>query len=326
MNILIDCMGGDNAPEAVVAGVKKASKEFGEKITLLGLEQKISPLVRKYGIENAEIINTSDNISAGENALHAIKSKRDSSMVVGLSMLRQGKGDAFVSAGNTGALIGAATLFARRIKGVKRIALSPIMPTKHGATILIDAGANVDYNPEFLAQFAIMGEVYMKKVHDVAEPRIGLLNVGSEDGKGHAAARETFALLKNMPINFVGNIEARDLAEHACDVLVTDGFTGNVLLKTLEGVASMMNFYLKQAINLNPSTKFAGILLKDALTEMQARVDYSQYGGAPVLGANGTVIKAHGSSSPEAFYHAIRQAIAFHKTGVNAEISRVFAS
>lgn len=320
MKILIDCMGGDNAPHAVVEGVALATKDFSEEIVLLGAEDELRPLLEKHKL-NVEIINTSDNITSDDDAMDAIKNKRNSSMVVGLSALREGDGDAFVSAGNTGALVGAATLFARRIKGVKRMALSPLIPTKKGMTLLIDAGANVDCNPEFLAQFGVMGSIYMQKVHKIERPRVGLLNVGTEISKGHALIRETHGLLEqDDSINFIGNIEARDVFDHACDVLVADGFTGNVLLKTLEGTASMMSHYFKKAIYSNFFSKMGGLLVKPSLMEVYKTADYSKYGGAPMLGANGTVIKAHGSSGAEAFYHAIRQAIEFTKTGVTEAI------
>lgn len=318
LKILVDAMGGDNAPEAVVRGAVKAGKDFGAEIILLGDQEKINPFLEQN--ENIKIIHTIESIDVHEDPLVAVKRKKDSSMVLGLTMLKKGEGDAFVSAGSTGALISGTSLYVGRIKGIRRMSLAAVLPTDKSGVLLIDSGANTDCSAEFLAQFGMMGYIYMKKVLNLEDPRVGLLNIGVEEGKGNAAVKEAYDLLKEMPLNFVGNIEARDVPEGIADVLVADGFTGNVLLKTMEGVAGMFNRNIKAMFKKNALSLLGGLLVQSGIADFKKKMDYTEYGGAPLLGADGVVIKAHGSSNDKAFYHAIRQSITFSKTGVIEEI------
>lgn len=324
MKILVDAMGGDNAPEAIVRGAIKAGRDFDAEIILIGDQEKISPFLEQG--HNATIVHTTEIIDVNEDPLAAVKKKKDSSMVMGLSMLKRGEGDAFVSAGSTGALISGASLYVGRIKGVRRMSLAVVLPTDKSGVLLIDSGANTDCSAEFLAQFGLMGYIYMKKVANLSEPRVGLLNIGVEEGKGSAAVKEAYDLLKEMPLHFIGNVEARDVLDGVADVLVADGFAGNVLLKTMEGVAQMFGKSIKAMFKRNSLTLLSGFLVKDGIADLKKKMDYTEYGGAPLLGANGVVIKAHGSSNEKAFYHAIRQAITFSKTNVIEEVKNNLAN
>ena len=254
------------------------------------------------------VIDASEVVSNDESPVTAIKQKKDSSLVVGLKQVKEGACDAFLSAGSTGAFLAGSLLKVGRIKGIDRPALSPLIPTTKGSCMIIDAGANVDCKPKNLQQFAIMGAIYMEKVMGVKNPRVGLLNVGTEEGKGNELTKQSYELLKKLSVNFVGNIEARDVAEGACDVCVCDGFAGNVLLKNTEGVAQAIFDILKGIFMESAATKVAALLLKKGLKSFKQKFDYKEYGGAPFMGIDGIMIKAHGSSDARAIKNGIRQA------------------
>ncbi|MCL2740397.1 MAG: phosphate acyltransferase PlsX [Oscillospiraceae bacterium] len=328
MRILVDCSGGDKAPQAAIEGAVRAAKEFSCEISFIGNPDDI----KKYAPESFEIIASEDDIT-NEDKIDAIKKKKNSSMVLGMKLIKEGKFDAFVSAGNSGALVASATLYAGRLPGVARPALAPVLPTESGCFMLIDAGANLECKPEFLAQFGMMGAIYMQNVQKVARPRVGLLNVGAEEGKGGTVLGEAAEMLRrgdrprspagdgdHRPYEFVGNVEARDFPKGVCDVLVAEGFAGNVMLKSIEGMGLFIKDNLKEAVFGSLKSKIGALFMKKSLTALMNKMDYSGYGGAPMLGVNGAVIKAHGSSNSTAFYHAIRQAVSFVESGVNEKI------
>lgn len=309
MNIIIDAMGGDDAPGAVVEGCVAAVKDLNITLTLVGREEEIRRELSRCGYRGDEIriIHAAEIIGDGEDPMKGIK-KKDSSMRVALSMLKDGEGDAVVSAGNTGALISGATLLVKRIHGVRRVALAPIMPTNQGCFLMVDAGANAECTPAFLKQFAIMGSIYMEKIMGVQKPRVKLINIGSEEGKGTPLISETHRLLKELPLCYEGFIEGREIPVGGADVVVCDGFTGNVVLKFMEGMGLAFSDMVKQIFLKSFYTKLAAVMVKDGLRNFKKTMDYTEYGGAPILGAAKPVIKAHGSSNGKAFYHAIRQA------------------
>lgn len=328
MKIIIDAMSGDNAPEAIVSGCVLAAREFGEEYVLVGKEDIVKDLLAK---ENAadlpiSVVNADDVIDMHDDPATAVRRKKNASMSVALQMLRDGKGDAMISAGNTGALLSGATLVVKRIKGIRRAALPPMMPCKGGNVLLVDAGANAECTPEYLLQFAYMGSFYMEKVRGVKNPRIGLVNNGSEDTKGDTLRKETYQLLKEAGdagrINFVGNVEGSDVPKGACDVAVVDGFTGNVMLKTIEGVASFLMGELKNVFTTNMRTKLAYLMIKPAMSGMKKLLSASEVGGAPFLGITKPVFKAHGSSDARAIRSAVMQAKSFVEADVVGEIER----
>ncbi|OQB15776.1 MAG: Phosphate acyltransferase [Firmicutes bacterium ADurb.Bin193] len=310
MKIIVDAMGGDNAPAEIVKGCMLAVQNLGVEIILTGDEEKIKKHLTDD--KNITIVQASEVITY-EDSVNVVRQKTDSSMVVGLNLLAKGEGDAFVSAGNSGALIAGATLIVKRIKGIRRVALAPIIPTNGKSTILIDCGANVDCTPELLEQFAIMGNAYSKAVLGVENPRVGLLSNGTEEHKGNEKTRAAYGLISALPLNFVGNIEARDILDGVVDVLVADGFEGNILLKAIEGTALYFSKNLKEMFMKNIITKLCGLMLKGGLSGLKKKFDYNEHGGAPVLGACGAVIKAHGSSKALALSNAIRQAKKFYE-------------
>ncbi len=310
MRIVVDAMGGDNAPGAIAEGCVQAVKELGVSLTLVGKEKAIYEELNRlhYQGDAIQVVHAEDMIGGEEDPVTAIK-RKDTSMRVALSLLKDGKGDAVVSAGNTGALIAGSTLFLKRIKGVRRAALTPIMPTTNGGCfLLVDAGANSDCTPAFLKQFAIMGSIYMKSVMGVSEPRVKLVNIGSEENKGPELMRETNKLLKEIPIRYEGYIEGREIPFGAADVVVCDGFTGNIILKLMEGMGLGMAGMVKKVFLKNLISKTAALMVKNGIREFKKSMDYTEYGGAPVLGVTRPVIKAHGSSNGKAVFHAIRQA------------------
>lgn len=319
MKILIDCAGGDRAYTAPIEGAKLASKDFNAEIILIGNEEKI-----KKTCDSFEMIASEDDIANEDKGIEVIKKKKSSSMVKGMMMVKNGEVDAFVSAGNTGAMVAGATLFVGRLEGILRPALAPMLPTQKGVMMLIDGGANLECKPEFLEQFGMMGAVYMKNVEKKNSPKVGLLNVGAEEGKGLETIKEAYELLSkpNDAFEFIGNVEGRDFVDGVCDVLVAEGFAGNVMLKSIEGVGGFVKTELKEAIYGSAIGKIGGLLLKKQFKAFMDKLDYTKYGGAPLLGVNGAVIKAHGSSNAVAFYHAIRQAVEFVGSGVNAEIKK----
>ena len=323
INVIVDAFGGDNAPDAVVEGSIQAVQNLDVKVTLVGKESLIRESAEKQNLslDGIDIVNAETVIDIHEEPTEVIKGKKDCSMAVGLRLLHDGKGDAFVSAGSTGALVVGATFIAKRLKGVKRAALAPIMPGSNGYFMMLDGGANTECRPEALVQFALMGSAYMEKVMNIKSPRVGLLNIGSEDTKGRDLEIETYKLLKDSPVNFVGNIEAREMPFSKCDVLVSDGYTGNVALKLYEGMGSFFAGELKGMLTSGLKGKLAALMIMDKVKAFKKKLDYSEVGGAVLMGISAPVIKAHGSSDGKAFYNAIRQAKECVETGVTERIS-----
>ncbi|PKG25204.1 phosphate acyltransferase PlsX [Niallia nealsonii] len=308
MKIAIDAMGGDHAPKEIVLGAMKAVQAFPDiEILLIGNEEKItSYLTDKNRIE---ILHTEEMILATDEPVRAVRKKKNASMVLGANEVKEGRADAFISAGNTGALMAAGLFVVGRIDGIERPALSPTLPTIGGdGFLLLDVGANVDAKPNHLVQYAIMGSIYTENVLGIKNPRVGLLNIGAEEKKGNELTKKTFELLQEEKINFIGNVEARDLLSGVCDVVVTDGFTGNMVLKSIEGTALSIFKMLKGTLMSSMKSKLAAAVLKPDLKGLRAKLDYSEYGGAALFGLNAPVIKAHGSSDSNAIYNAIRQA------------------
>nr|WP_300005395.1 phosphate acyltransferase PlsX [Tissierella sp.] len=313
MNILVDSMGGDNAPREIVKGCINAIEKFDIKITLVGKEDVIKKELSNYTYAEGkiDILNAEDVITNFDDPAIAIRRKKDSSMVVGLKALKEGHGDGFLSAGNTGALLAGGLFIVKRIKGVKRAALTSIYPTSKGISLIVDAGANVDSKPEYLEQFGVMGSIYMENILQVDDPKVGLVSIGAEKGKGNQLVKDSYELLEKAPINFIGNVEARDVPLGAVDVIVADGFVGNVILKLTEGVASSLLGEIKSILTSSFSTKIAALLIKDGLKNLKDKTDYRQYGGAPLLGTQKPIVKAHGSSDALAIENAIRELINF---------------
>lgn len=310
MKIIVDAMGGDHAPGAIVEGCVRAVEELGVEVTLVGQQGAIQKELDEldYRGNAIDIIHAEDVIGGEEDPVVAIK-RKETSMRVALTSLKDGAGDAVVSAGNTGALIAGATLFLKRIKGVRRAALTPVMPTTNGGCfLLVDAGANSDCTPTYLKQFAIMGSIYMKAVLGVTKPRVKLVNIGSEENKGPELITETNKLLKEIPICYEGYIEGRDIPFGGADVVVCDGFAGNIILKLMEGMGLGLAGMIKKVFMKNAVSKTAALLVRKGIKAFKKSMDYTEYGGAPVLGVTRPVIKAHGSSNAKAVYHAIRQA------------------
>lgn len=315
MKIIIDAMGGDNAPEQIVLGAFQAAKEFGVEIVLVGRGEDILDSMKAHGYDTlpdgVEIANAEDIVDMHADPAEVVRQHKGSSMVQGLKMLADGAGDAFISAGNTGALLTAATLLVKRIRGIRRAAFAPVLPVGKGS-ILVDAGANAECTPEFLLQFGCMGSFYAKKALHKESPRVGLLNIGVEDCKGSPLHREAYQLLQNAGekglIHFVGNVEARDVPNDAADVIVADGFSGNILLKTMEGTAIYMSGLIKQMFYKNLATKIGALLCKKG-EHIRKAMDYREVGGSIMIGISKPVIKAHGSSDAVAIRGAIKQAI-----------------
>lgn len=310
MKIMVDVMGGDNAPDEIIKGCIEAVNEYKVTLTLIGKEEVIKNKLRALyaPMDSFEIINADEIIEAHEAPVTAIKRKKNSSMVKGFEMLRRDPDSVFISAGSTGALLAGGLLKTGRIKGIGRPALAPLIPTRKEPLLLLDAGANAECKPENLVQFAMMASVYMDKVMGRRNPTVGLVNIGSEEGKGNELTKATYPLLKaDKQINFYGNVEARDIPEGLVDILVCDGFTGNIVLKLIEGMASSIFSTMKEEFTRNFISKIGAMILKPSLREMKNSMDYAEHGGAPLLGINGGVIKAHGSSDARAIKNAIRQ-------------------
>ena len=328
MKIIIDAMGGDNAPLEIVKGALSAQKRFGVDIVLTGDEDAIRRAARACGVDalpdSVTVVPTAETVEMCDDPSTVFRRKKNTSMGVGLTMLREGQGDALVSAGSTGALLTGATLITKRIRGIRRAAMAPVIPTTTGSAVLIDCGANAECTPEYLLQFAYLGNFYAKRVLGVAEPRVGLLNIGSEDSKGTALQKETLALLKKADadghLRFIGNIEAKEAIKGGCDVIVCDGFSGNVLLKTMEGVGSFAGTALKNIFKKNLLTKLAAALVLPGLNDFKARLDPNKVGGTAFIGIARPVIKAHGASNAEAIENAVGQAVAFARSGLIADI------
>lgn len=322
--VAVDAMGGDNAPVEIVKGAVDAVVLRSEiKILLVGAEDIVKAELSKYTYDKSriEVINATEVIATEEPPVMAIRRKKDSSIVVALNQVRSGKADAFVSAGSSGAVLVGGQLIAGKIKGIERAPLAPLIPTEKGVSLLIDCGANVDARASHLVQFARMGSVYMESVVGVKNPKVAIVNIGAEEEKGNALVKETMPLLKNCTdINFVGSVEARDIPKGDVDVIVCEAFVGNVILKLYEGVGSTFMRKIKSCIYKNLKTKLGGMLIKSSLKETLKSFDASEYGGAPLLGLNGLVVKAHGNSTSKEITNSIIQCVAFKQQQINEKI------
>lgn len=319
MKIAIDGMGGDNAPFSNVEGAVNAINEYNIDLIITGDKDVLEKEFSKYEFDKSklEIIGTTEIIENEDKPVKAIRKKKDSSMVVALNLVKEGKADAVISAGNTGALLAGGLFVVGRIKGIDRPCLCSAMPNaKGGMTLIADCGANADCKPKNLCEFAAMSSIYADKVLDIDKPRVALANVGLEEGKGNELVKKSYDKIKKMNVNFIGNVEAREILNSYTDIIVCDGFTGNILLKSAEGVALSVMDLIKQTFMASTKSKMGALLLKDDLKKLKSFMDYSEYGGAPLLGVNGGVIKAHGSSDSNAIKNAIKQGIKFAKGGV----------
>ena len=330
MKIIVDAFGGDNAPREILLGCAQARQELGVDILLTGDKDRLFACARELGIEGElsqmEILPCGDVLTMEDDPTSVIREKTDSSMAVGLRALAQGKGDAFASAGNSGALVVGATTIVKRLRGVKRVAFAPIMPGSQGFFMLIDGGANVDCRPEMLLQFGVMGSAYMRHVMGVEKPRVALANVGEEEHKGDALRQEALALLKACPdIHFTGNIEGRDIAYGAAEVVVADGFTGNMILKTYEGVALALMDKIKGVFTAGLKNKLAAAMVYGDLKKMKKELDYNEYGGAPILGCQKPVFKIHGSAKASTVKNALRLSRDYTQSGIIQRIGQAVA-
>ena len=324
MKIIVDAMGGDNAPLEIVKGALQAQKRFGTDIVFTGDEAAILAAVRACGFtelpDGAAIIPASETVEMCDDPATVFRRKKDTSMGVGLTLLKNGGGDAMVSAGSTGALLTGATLITKRIHGIRRAAMAPVIPTTTGSAVLIDCGANAECTPEFLLQFGLVGSVYAKKQLGIENPKVGLLNIGTEDSKGTDLQKQTLALLRQAgergDLHFIGNIEAKEAIKGGCDVIVTDGFSGNIMLKSIEGVGSFAGSALKGMFKKNLLTKLAALLVMPGLNAFKARLDPNKVGGTAFIGISRPVIKAHGASNAEAIENAVGQAVQVAQSGI----------
>lgn len=314
MRILLDGMGGDNAPEAVVEGAVQASKEIEHKIVIIGNETALAQQLKKhkYDKDKIEIVHASQVIENDDPPVRAVRSKKDSSMVIGLNMLKEGNGDVFISAGNTGALMAGGLFILGRIQGIDRPALASIYPILgKEASLLVDAGANAECKPNNLLEFAMMGSIYMEKVIGRKSPIVGLANIGAEETKGTTVVKAAYELLEKSNLRFAGNVEARDIPSGAVDVIVCDGFTGNIILKLTEGMAISMLKFMKHKFTEGTKAKMGALLLQGKFKGLKSEMDYSEYGGAPILGVKGPIVKMHGSSDAKAVKNTILKAIPY---------------
>jgi len=324
MRIVVDAFGGDNAPFEIVKGAAEASVNFNVEITLTGKKEEIEKIIFDNNLKffgKLNIVDTDDIISMHDDPTTILKSHSNSSMALAFKELCEARADAFVSAGSTGAIVVGGTLMVKRIKGIKRPALGGLIPSPDGHYMLMDMGANAECRPEMLAQFGIMASVYLEKVEGIQNPKIGLLNIGVEDTKGDELRIEAYKLLKQAPINFVGNIESREMPKGVCDAVIADGYTGNIALKLIEGTSTTLFKMVKKALYKNLINKIAALILKKDLYALKSMMDSSEVGGAPLLGVSKPVIKAHGSSDARAIKNAIRQAITFTEKNVIGTIS-----
>ena len=328
MKIIVDAMGGDNAPLEIVKGALAGQKHWGVDIALTGDESAIRNALAQCGQgelpQGVEIVPTSQTVDMCDDPATVLRRKKDTSMGVGLTMLREGKADALVSAGSTGALLTGATLITKRIHGIRRAAMAPVIPTTTGQAVLIDCGANAECTPEYLVQFAYLGSFYAQQVLGLERPRVGLLNIGAEDSKGTDLQKQTLARLKEADaaghLHFIGNIEAKEAIKGGCDVIVTDGFSGNILLKTMEGVGSFAGSALKSMFKKNLLTKLAALAVMPGLNAFKDKLDPNKVGGTAFIGISKAVIKAHGASNAEAIENAVSQAAAFARSGLIEKI------
>ncbi len=331
MKIILDAMGGDNAPHAPVLGALEAAKAYNAQIMLVGRGPEILDVLRSHGIqdlpEGVEIAHADDVVDMHDDPASIVHKRKNSSMVVGLKLLSEGQGDAFVSAGSTGALLTGATLIVKRVKGIRRAAMGPAMPNKAGGkTVILDCGANAECTPEFLLQFGLIGSLYAKKYLGVETPKVGLLNIGTEDSKGTPLQKEAYKLLQDASdrglINFTGNVEARDVPLGAVDVVVCDGFSGNVLLKSIEGTAMFMGSLMKRMFKRSVLSKVGYLCCQAGVKDLMKMLDYREIGGTPFLGIKKPVIKAHGSSDSLAFRNAVKQAMDTAQSDISAELEQ----
>ena len=325
MKIVVDAMGGDHAPEAIVEGAVLAAREYETPIILTGLSEQIQTELDKHDPDHTlpiEIVHADEIVFMHDSPGKVLRSKRKSSMKIGLDLVKQGEGAAFVSAGNTGAVLAYSTVILRPVKGIDRPAIAIQLPTLKGASILLDAGANVDCKSTQLFQFGIMGHVFAEYILEKVNPSVGLLSIGEEDGKGNEIVKDTFQMLKKSHINFIGNVEGKEVYRGNADVIVCDGFTGNVALKISESLAEMIGTNLKLMFQSNWISKLGYLILKPQLVQFKKKVDHSETGGAPLLGVNGVVIIAHGSSSPKAIKNAIHRAHELSKKNIIEQIKQ----
>lgn len=324
MNIMIDGMGGDHAPEEIVKGAVQAAKEISGTVSIIGREDRINECLQalNWNGDNIEVVNATEVISNNESPAMAVRKKKDSSISKGMRMLKEGEVDAFISGGSTGALLSAGLLILGRIRGIKRPAIAAFFPKigMNDTSLILDCGANAESRPEYLLQYGIMGSIFVEKVKGIENPEVMLLNVGAEEEKGDPLHKESFELLRNADINFKGNCEGRDVPFGCCDVVVTDGFSGNVFLKSSEGVALAVMKRIKQKMTEGLAAKAGALLSYNKLKEIKKEFDYSEEGGAPILGLKGPVLKIHGSSKANAVYNAILKAVPYVEQDVTALI------
>ena len=335
MKIILDAMGGDNAPKAPVLGAIEAVKLYGADIVLVGRGEEILEVLKENGMdtlpEGVEIAHADDVVDMHDDPATVLHKRKNSSMVIGLKMLADGKGDAFVSAGSTGALLTGATLIVKRVRGIRRASMAPAMPTKTGKKVIVcDCGANAECTPEFLLQFGIVASAYAKYTLGVENPRVGLLNIGAEDSKGTQLQKDAYVLLKEAGekglLNFTGNVEARDVPLGAVDVVVSDGFNGNILIKTIEGTAMFMGSMLKRMFKKNLGSKIGYLLCKSGVKDLMKLLDYREIGGTQFLGIKKPVIKAHGSSDALAFRNAVQQAMTAAESNFTVQLEKDLAA
>jgi glycerol-3-phosphate acyltransferase PlsX len=310
MRIALDAMGGDRAPEVIVEGAVQAARDLDMEILLVGRPEAIEPELARYNIAGFRlpIIPANQVVEMDDHPATAVRAKPDASMVVGIRLVKEGEARAFVSAGNSGGVLAASLFELGRIQGVRRPALATVWPARHGHSFLLDIGANTDCRPEYLLQFALMGSVYAQKVMGIEAPRVGIVSNGEEEGKGNILVQDTTTLLKDSPLNFIGNVEGKDIFRDLADVVVTDGFTGNVIIKTSEGVALVLMEVLREEIRKRPPAMLGALLARPALRAVARMLDYREYGGAILLGVDGVVIVGHGRSDARAIVSAIRVA------------------
>ena len=322
--VALDAMGGDNAPKEMIKGAVQAlEKTDAVQVLLVGKEDVIRAELAQYTYDKAriEIVNATEVIETAEPPVNAIRRKKDSSIVVGMKLVKEGQADAFVSAGSSGAVLGGGQVIVGRIKGVERPPLAPLIPTEKGVSLLVDCGANVDARPSHLVQFAKMGSIYMEHVVGIKNPKVGIVNIGAEEEKGNALVKETFPLLKGEKnINFIGSVEAREIPHGQADVIVCEAFAGNIILKLFEGVGSVLVSEIKKGMMGSLRSKIGALLVKPALKKALKSFDSSEYGGAPLLGLNGLVVKTHGSSTAKEICNTIIQCVTFKEQKINEKI------
>ena len=327
--IAVDAMGSDRAPKPEIEGVILAARHYGVKVLLVGPEQQLRselahhPSARELPIE---VVNATEVIGMHEKAAQTVRTKKDSTMRVGVKLVKSGEAAGFVTAGNTGAAMATAKMVLGVLPGVDRPALAAVFPTSAGkASIMVDVGANVDSKPQNISQFAIMGEIYYRTIFGVKRPSVGLLSIGEEETKGNELTRQAYALIKELPVNFIGNVEGRDLYNGRVDVIACDGFVGNVALKISEGIAEAFSYLLKESLKSTITSQVGYLLSRKAFVDFKKRVDYSEYGGAPLLGLRGVAIVGHGSSNANAIKNAVRVAKQFAESGINSRIEQELA-